>query len=182
MKTAEEFYNYCSENEFGQGVSRSWGIKHFQLVVDMLQPDEDVKMCFLGIHNYKSPTTHDNTFAYAITNKRIIMAQKKMFGQVTQTVQLDYVNDITTKSGLMFGIVMIDTMKETIKVAVDKDAAMNISSKVHDLLLELKHNDTSANGNVSSGADELLKYKQLLDMGAITQDEYDAKKSKILNS
>lgn len=31
-----------------------------------------------------------------------------------------------------------------------------------------------------SGADEILKYKQLLDMGAITQEEFDAKKKQIL--
>ena len=33
----------------------------------------------------------------------------------------------------------------------------------------------------SSSADELLKFKQLLDMGAITQEEYNKKKSEILN-
>lgn len=31
-----------------------------------------------------------------------------------------------------------------------------------------------------SAADELLKFKQLLDVGAITQDEYDAKKKQLL--
>ncbi len=32
----------------------------------------------------------------------------------------------------------------------------------------------------TSAADEILKYKQLLDMGAITQEEYDAKKKQLL--
>jgi hypothetical protein len=32
----------------------------------------------------------------------------------------------------------------------------------------------------SSSADEILKYKQLLDAGAITQEEYDAKKKQLL--
>ena len=32
----------------------------------------------------------------------------------------------------------------------------------------------------SSAADEILKYKQLLDCGAITQEEYDAKKKQLL--
>lgn len=31
-----------------------------------------------------------------------------------------------------------------------------------------------------SGADEILKYKQLLDMGIITQEEFTAKKKQIL--
>ena len=34
--------------------------------------------------------------------------------------------------------------------------------------------------NQVSAADELIKYKQLLDMGAITQDEFDAKKKSLL--
>ena len=33
----------------------------------------------------------------------------------------------------------------------------------------------------SSVADEILKFKQLLDMGAITQEEYDAKKAELLS-
>ncbi len=33
----------------------------------------------------------------------------------------------------------------------------------------------------TSNADELLKYKNLLDQGAITQEEYDKKKSELLN-
>lgn len=33
---------------------------------------------------------------------------------------------------------------------------------------------------VTSGADEILKFKQLLDMGAITQEEFDAKKKQLL--
>ena len=32
-----------------------------------------------------------------------------------------------------------------------------------------------------SVADEILKFKNLLDMGAITQDEFDAKKKELLS-
>ena len=34
--------------------------------------------------------------------------------------------------------------------------------------------------NNSSNADELKKYKELLDMGAISQEEYDQKKKELL--
>lgn len=39
----------------------------------------------------------------------------------------------------------------------------------------------SANTIVPSGADEILKYKSLLDSGSITQEEFNAKKNQILN-
>ena len=46
----------------------------------------------------------------------------------------------------------------------------------------VNENKTSASGssNPVSAADEILKYKQLLDMGAITQAEFDAKKKQLL--
>lgn len=40
---------------------------------------------------------------------------------------------------------------------------------------------TKKNVPVISNADELKKYKELLDSGAITQDEYNAKKKQLLN-
>ena len=39
----------------------------------------------------------------------------------------------------------------------------------------------SENASAPSAADEIKKYKELLDMGAITQEEYDAKKAKLLD-
>lgn len=38
----------------------------------------------------------------------------------------------------------------------------------------------AAKSNTVSAADELVKYKQLLDSGAITQDDYEAKKKELL--
>ena len=40
------------------------------------------------------------------------------------------------------------------------------------------HNHSNVSGSV---ADELLKFKSLLDTGAITEDEYEEQKSKLLN-
>ena len=42
---------------------------------------------------------------------------------------------------------------------------------------DVKTNETSA-----SIADELIKYKNLLDTGAITQEEFDKKKAQLLNN
>lgn len=45
----------------------------------------------------------------------------------------------------------------------------------------LKASKTDTSSAASSTADELLKYKNLLDLGAISQEEYDKKKSQLLN-
>lgn len=52
-------------------------------------------------------------------------------------------------------------------------------------LTQITNNNTSQPAqtatSTSSAADEIAKYKSLLDAGAITQEEYDAKKKELLN-
>jgi hypothetical protein len=76
MQTAEGMYHYCVENGFGSGWNEEWGVKHFRVIENSLMNGEEVWMTFIGLHNYKSPSKHDQNFAYAVTNKRIVMAQK----------------------------------------------------------------------------------------------------------
>ena len=44
-----------------------------------------------------------------------------------------------------------------------------------------KHASTAAASSSPSPAEEIKKYKELLDMGIITQDEFDSKKKQLLN-
>lgn len=182
MKTAIEMYQFCRERKYGQGQNEKWALKHFGLIQNSLAPDEDVVFCFIGLHNYVSATKHDNNFAYAITKKRIIMAQKRLVGEAFQTVFIDNVNDITFQSGMVFGTITIDTIKEKFNIALDKTQAANINSEIHSILHSLKQNDRPETTlpMQQSGADEILKYKQLMDQGIITHDEYEAKKRQLL--
>ena len=57
---------------------------------------------------------------------------------------------------------------------------------IHDKMSEFKHFAGNNQTRVTSGtsfstADEILKYKNLLDMGAITKEEFNAKKKELLN-
>jgi|TARA_Y100000294_G_C8360474_1_gene258540 hypothetical protein len=57
---------------------------------------------------------------------------------------------------------------------------------INNALLDLDNNRTSEEStdesdSSGSSADEILKLKQLLDAGAITQEEYDAKKKELLD-
>lgn len=184
LSTAEGMYNYSVKNGFGSGMNEKWGIKHFKVIEENLLPDEDVLMSFIGLHNYEGTTKHDNNFAYVITNKRIIMGQKNtLSGEKLQTVYLNNLNDITFKSGAIFGVLTIDTSKEVFNVGLDKISAKAISSKVHEIINELKYSNNQENNvNVQqiSSADEILKFKQLLDAGIITQEEFEAKKKQLL--
>jgi hypothetical protein len=183
MKTAQEMYQYCLDNGYGEGMTKKWGIKHFTLIEQALGTDEDAIMCFIGLHNYVSVTKHDNNFAYAITNKRILIAQQKMIGQVFQTIDIDNLNDVTMNTGMLMGVITIDTIKERFNVAVNKQHAQSINSAIHDVLFNLKQQKkvfTSNQSSTGSVADEILKFKNLLDIGAITQDEFEQKKKQLL--
>lgn len=177
MKTANEMYKYCTDNGLGTGMNKKWGVKHFVLVEQALMADEVVQMCFIGLHNYINNTQHNSNFAYAITNKRIIMAQQKVIGNTVQIVSLEHVNDITLSSGILFGVITIDTIKEKFNVALDKVSAGNIHKRIQEYLINSKNQPTAP---VASVTDELRQFKGLLDDGIITQDEFDKKKHQLM--
>ncbi|MEG2052319.1 MAG: SHOCT domain-containing protein [Oscillospiraceae bacterium] len=181
LNAAQQMYQYCIDNNFGEGMNQKWGVKHFMLIEQSLQSDEEVLMCFIGLHNYISTTKHDNNFAYAITNKRIIMAQQKVVGQVVQSVLLDNLNDVTLNTGAVFGVLTVDTIKEKFNVCVSSRSAKSINDKIHEILLTQQKSKTApVQMQAVSSADELLKYKNLLDMGVLTQEEFEQKKKQLL--
>ncbi|MFD1357653.1 PH domain-containing protein [Fictibacillus halophilus] len=184
MSTAQGMYQYCLENKFGSGFNKSWGLKHFGVLENNLMNNEEVLMTFIGLHNFVSTTKHDNNYAYAITNKRIIFGQKAMTGEKFKAVAHEKINDITFNKGLVFGVLTIDTPQEKFNVGLDRDSATSINSNIHQVLDDLKHAinpmDSSRSAAPASAADELKKFKELLDMDAITQEEYDSKKKQIL--
>lgn len=183
MRTAQEMIQFCKDNKLGQGTIKGWDVKHFTLIENSLNSGEDVLFVFEGLHNYQSAAKHDGNFAYAVTNKRFIMAQKKLLGETVQSVSLENVNDITFTSGVALGVVTVDTIKEKFNVAIDKKQAKNISDRLHALLTELKDQKctpASVASAAPSDTDQLFKLKDLLDAGILTQEEFDAKKKQLL--
>lgn len=87
-------------------------------------------------------------------------------------------------SGIAFMVISILMFRKATRI---RRRRMIAASRMHEY--ESKHPEVTmprviaVNGKqeTTSGADELLKWKKLLDDGAITQEEYDAKKKQILN-
>lgn len=144
MRTAESMYNYCIENDLGKGTSKKMAIKHFKVIEDTLMKDEEVLTSFIGLHNFISLTEHENNYAYAITNKRIIMAQKKLIaGETVKIVLLNLLNDIsletaTGKGLVMDGVLTFDTVKETFNVMVGAKQGRKILNEVQQILIDSK--------------------------------------------
>ena len=187
-QSADGMYDYCALNGCGTGFSRKSAHKHFKILQDNLLPDEKVLMAFIGKNDYVSVSEHGGNFAYAITDKRFIAGQHTMLGQAFQNVTLRHINDATFSMGLVNGIIVIDTEKVIYTIGIDKESALNVNNRIHAIFDATEsepetrpdHQSASVTPSSMSAADEILKYKQLLDLGALTQEEFDAKKKQLL--
>ena len=67
------------------------------------------------------------------------------------------------------------------KSEVTNETMQKVNNFVHEKVAECKKTANTINVTAQqSNADELKKYKELLDNGIITQEEFDAKKKQIL--
>ncbi len=102
---------------------------------------------------------------------------------------------ITVKSVGMLKIILVsgNTPRDSFIYKVAKDCADKIISQLEIIAATNKLDDTAPTPNLTdnsssdktqsfSVADELLKFKQLLDMGVLTQEEFDSQKRKLLNT
>ena len=90
---------------------------------------------------------------------------------------------ISTVSTSLFNGLDIGTSSGKIKCKFIENRD-EIHSEISKILIERQKNDevkNSGSKTQASGADELKKYKDLLDSGIITAAEFDEKKRQILN-
>ena len=185
MRTAEEMVQYCDDNNTGAGFNAKWRLKHFQIVENQLKDDEDVLVAFIGVKNFVDIAHHEDNWAYAITNKRIIIGQKGLIGEKVDVISLRDLNDISFKKVLALGVLTIDTIKERFNVGLDKNSATSIHELVTNALMDLKEDMHQSSQPVQQTKaddpyEEVKKLKELLDMGIITEEEFDLKKKNIL--
>lgn len=179
MKTGQEMYEYSTRNGFGKGMM-GFGQKSFDVVAKNLMPDEDALICFIGIH-YPSSNKNQGNFAYAITNKRLILGQKKVIGETVQFINLDNINDITLSTNAFYGYITFDTFKECFKVCFADIEAKKLYPVLNRHFANFKNKSQQTNSvPQNDAASEIMKFKQLLDAGIITQEEFDAKKKQLL--
>ena len=118
----------------------AWRLKEHSEIIDMhLSENEEVLYLFLGQKNLH-PLDFVNTYMIAITNKRIMLATKRlMFGYFFISIIPDMYNDITVKKGLFWGNVIIDTVKEKVYLSdIDPKALPEIENNITDIMRETK--------------------------------------------
>ena len=120
----------------------------------------------------------DGTFF--VSKKRVGFIKLGFFsGTSAVSVDINRINSIAKRKGVLSGEIEIWDNAAKIVYSMSSlhvDMAEN-AIKEAKTLLEQKNNVSI---NQTSAADEILKFKNLLDQGIITQDEFDKKKIELL--
>lgn len=134
---------------------------------------------------------------------RIVISRSGFLGYASQglagqkTIPMDSIMSVQFRAAtslvngfIQFGILGGRESRGGVVNAVDdensvmfRESSNNEARKVKDYIesIILNRNKNSGGAVQFSPADELRKFKELLDMGAITQEEFDTAKKKILN-
>ena len=118
----------------------SWRLKkHAKVVEKHLNPGEKLLYAFAAQKN-NNPLDIITTYAVIITNKRILLASKRViFGYLITTITPDMFNDLTVKMGLIWGKVILDTVKEVVTLSnIQKEALDEIETNISEYMLEEK--------------------------------------------
>lgn len=113
--------------------------EHCNILDKHLNPDETIKYVFAGQKNNSSIAT-PNTFVIALTDKRLLFARKRlMFGYFFYAVTPDMFNDLKVNSGIIWGKIIIDTVKELATISnISKDALSEIETSITQYMAEEK--------------------------------------------
>lgn len=113
--------------------------KHAKVASKYIGSDEEVKYVFVAQKNFRSHEI-SNTNIVVLTDKRIIVATKRIvFGHFFRMITPDMFNDLTIKQGVIWGKVIIDTVKEQVILSnIDPNALAEIDDNITMYMLEQK--------------------------------------------
>ena len=126
------------KKKFKGGIA--WRIKKHAAVLDgYLNPDEKVLYAFCAQKN-ESFKEIFNTFAIALTNKRIMIGRKRLiWGSFYYTITPDMYNDMEIYRGLIWGKVTIDTIKEVVVFSnLPKSSLDEIETSISEFMIKEK--------------------------------------------
>jgi len=178
MKTAEEMYQFCQDTGFFSGSDRHWGVRLFTVLEKRLGPDEEILVCFIGLHNRTSATKNDGFYAYALTNQRFIMEQKKMIGDDFKVIPLANMQDLRLTKETSLDLLEITSLEGTIKIVLTEEEAPKVLAKLKESI-QLVTKEKKPENQLNK-AEQLLKMKELLDQGILNESEFTKIKDDIL--
>lgn len=159
----------------------------FQLIIDTLNKDESVIFAF-GANAATIGRTSYQYVALAFTNKRLLIAGKPnsliggLMDAEVKSIKLDKINSI----GVFGMCVRLDTIgdEDIVVGSYSSEIRSKLSIKIQQVVDEYQKNMQSSNTTTvieKSEVEKIKEYKELLDSGIITQEEFEKKKKELLN-
>ena len=118
----------------------AWRVKNHAKIIDKhLGQQEEVIYAFAGQKNDEAYNIFTSCVV-AITNKRILVGMKRLFfGYFLWSITPDMFNDLTVISNIMFGKIIIDTIKEKIIITnLSKKSLNEIETNISENMMILK--------------------------------------------
>ena len=109
--------------------------KHAKILLD----DETIRYVFYAQKN-KSSLDVTSTGIIAVTNKRLVIARDRVvFGYFFDSITPDLFNDLKVRSGIIWGKIIIDTVRELVILSnISKSALTEIEEEITSAMMELK--------------------------------------------
>ena len=104
-----------------------------------LNKDEKVLYAFIAQKN-DNPFQFFESGVVALTNKRILIGRKRvLFGYFLNSITPDLFNDLSITSGVIWGKVYIDTVKELVTLSnIDKHALSELETVISEYMVKMK--------------------------------------------
>lgn len=138
--------------------------------------DDDEKIIYAT-----SGFVDSGTVLVVLTNNRLMFIDKGMlYGTNYREIPFSKINGVSYSTKLLLATIRVDNgVNTTIIKNVPNETAPIFVKKIKDVI---DSNNTGKTQQTFSVADELTKFKSLLDAGLLTQDEFDSQKQKLLNN
>lgn len=149
----------------------------------ILEENEAVEFAVLGAYETKivgSKTVRNGILA--ATNKRVIFYSKRMTGYDLESFDYDKISSIAMSKGLMGHSINFYASGNKVEVKWINDAEIDMFVSFVKEKMEKKPEviSTPEKSQQLQNFEEIKALKELLDIGAITQEEFDNKKKELL--
>lgn len=124
-----------------------------------------------------------NSVLITCTNERVLIINKNMLiGGDVDSIPLEKINAVTVKQHFATGDLSITNGADTTTLTkIDLQALPTLAGRIRSSLKKAKSGETLGTKDSSNLIEELRQLKELVDEGVITEEEFTAKKKKVLN-
>ena len=137
---AKSVYEMVLDFKMKHPMTIGWRLKKNSSIVEKhLNSGEKVLYAFIAQKN-DNPFNIFGSAVVALTNKRILIGRKRVvIGYFLNSITPDMYNDLKVSSGIIWGKVYIDTIKEFVTLSnISKDALTEIETEVSSYMMEEK--------------------------------------------